>query len=112
MNNTPAQMTAEILSSLNVSSVNETTATNAHAWVLGFMNENADMLNRNLPMSHFMGMLITGAFVRVNAVNAGFYDVPMFAEAYAFCTLWTQSKPIPAHAMNACKATFAPTLRQ
>jgi hypothetical protein len=112
MNNTPALMTAEILNELKASSVNEHTAKNAHAWILGFMNENADMLNRNLPMSHFMGMLITGAFVRVNAVNAGFYDVPMFAEAYAFVSLWTQSRPIPSHALNACKATFVPTYRQ
>ena len=109
MYNTPAQMTAEIMNLMNAHKASENVATNAHKWVLGFMNENADMLDTNLPMSHFMGMLIASAFVRVNAVNAGIYGVPMFEEALGFCNLWTQTKPIPAHALNACKATFTPS---
>ena len=72
-------------------------------WVYDFLAENADLIPK-VTIEHLLGMLITSAFVRVSAVNAGHYGVPQFDEALAFCALWQSTRKIPASAYNACKS--------
>lgn len=97
---------AAIFADLKLDNAPDTIREGSVAWVQTFLDDNADMLGR-VTTDHLLGMLITNAFARVSAVNAGHHGVPQFGEAYAFCHLWTMTRRIPASAYNASRSVAA-----